>query len=319
MDENELILKLKPKLKENISILKKLGPPGREGDWCPFFISLDHHFWNQLGGHAVSLWEVIRKVLDQRPGINSGITDLGIFVMNELLDNSGGQRRILIDTAHMSIKVRQWYYQYLTDRGDHIPVFVSHTGVNGKANMAMAEMHGTPDTIHNEADRLYVLSDQFNPWDVFVSDEEIMIIHNSGGIMGLNLDQRIGMGKKKLDETKKQASFSTVKKAREIWVKPFVDEILHIARYICEQTGQKDTIWDNISIGSDFNGMITPLQPFRNAEKFPALQKYIFRELKKRSAAEVVLSGCTDSDIQEITDKIMWKNNLRFLEKHFHR
>jgi microsomal dipeptidase-like Zn-dependent dipeptidase len=313
MNTDELI----SKLSINIAKLKKLGPPGEEGAWCPFFISLDHHFWNQLGGHAVSLWKVIRKVLDQRKGINEEITEAGKFVVDALLDNQNGNRRILIDVAHMSIKVRKWYYDYIKQRGDNIPVIVSHTGVNGIETMDKAEMHGTPDSIHDVADELYERSEEHNPWDVFVSDEEIMIIHGSGGIMGLNLDQRISMGKKRLDETRKLARYKSAKVAGEIWIKPFVSQILHIAGHILKMTGQTEGIWDNISIGSDFNGMITPLKAFNTSAKFPGLQDMMFKELINRRASEVTLTGKTDVDIQEITDRIVWKNNLRFLEKNF--
>ncbi len=309
---------LKNRLSENVTKLKMLGPPGKEGAWCPFFISLNHHFWNQLGGHSVSLWKIIHKVLDQKPGINSDITGLGEYLVDELLNTSNGCRRILIDTAHMSIKVRRWYYNYLALRDDNIPVIVSHTGVNGKSTMAEAEMQGTPDTIHDIADELYDSSKDFNPWDVFVTDEEIMIIHNSGGIIGLNLDQRVMMGKQKRDKIKKLARFKSARVRREIWIKPLLDQILYIAGHILSETGQEEKIWDNISIGSDFNGMITPIKAFNNAEKIPVLYETMFRELNKRRGAEITLSGKNEDDIKEITDKIMWRNNLRFLEKHFH-
>ena len=122
-----------------------------------------------------------------------------------------------------------------------------------------------------------------------------------------------------LDETKKQARFKSAKVAGAIWIKPLVDEILHIAGHILDVTGQSEGIWDNISIGSDFNGMITPLKAFNKADKLPFLQEMMFKELINRRASEVTLSGKTDAEIQEITDLIMWKNNLRFLEKHFVR
>jgi len=308
---------LENKLRDNITKLKKAGPPGKEGAWCPFFITLSHHFWNQLSGHSVSLWEIIRKVLDQRPGINNKITEPGEFVVNELL-NSDSSRRILIDCAHMSINVRRWYYDYLSKRSDTIPVIVSHTGVNGIATMAAAEMHGDPDNIHDVADELYSKSTEFNPWDVFLTDEEIMIIHRSGGIIGLNLDQRIMMGKKTLDEIKKLARFKSADDALAIWIRPLLKQILHIAGHILSVTGQAEMIWDNISMGSDFNGMITPIKAFKNAGKFPALNETMFTELKKLSGNEVTLVGKSEADIMEITDKIMWKNNLKFLEKHFH-
>jgi hypothetical protein len=308
--------KLMDKLKENILKMKRLGPPGKEGDWCPFFVSLDHHFWNQLGGHAISLWKIIRKALNQSPGLNAGITILGEYVVDAFLSTENG-RRILIDSAHMSIKVRKWYYDYLEKRGDNIPIFISHTGVNGIRTMAESEIITTDGDPHDAADKLYLESTDFNPWDIFISDEEIMKIHNSGGMIGLNLDERIMMGKKKLDEIKKQLLFKSKEAARKIWIKPLIDEILHIAGHILSQTGNIGKIWDNISIGSDFNGMITPIKAFDNAEKMPSLDETMFKELKKLVGKEETLAGKTDADIREITDKILWKNNLEFLKKHF--
>jgi microsomal dipeptidase-like Zn-dependent dipeptidase len=308
---------LKVKLKENIATLKELGPPGDKGAWCPFFITLSHHFWNQLGGHAVSLWKTIRKVLDQNLGIGEGATELGKFVIKELLSTENGNRRILIDSAHMSYELRCWYYGYLAQRGDYIPVIISHTAVNGKATMAEAHMQGDPDDIHDIADELYNQSIEFNPWDDFLSDEEIMIVHNSGGIIGLILDERIMTGKVKLEETKKNLWFKSSAVKRAIWIKPLLDQILHIARHILSETGQPEKIWDIISMGSDFNGMITPVKSFDTADQFPALNDTMFQELKKLKTSEITLIGKTDAEIQEITDKIMWKNNLLFLEKHF--
>jgi microsomal dipeptidase-like Zn-dependent dipeptidase len=309
---------LRQKLSDNIAKLKKLGPPGKPGAWCPFFITLNHHFWNQLGGHNVSLYKKNNKLMDQVRGVNAKITGAGEFTVGKLLDNTGGSRRVLIDVAHMSMEVRRWYYKYLADRGDNLPVFFSHTGVNGKATIKEAEIHGDPRKVHEIADELYDHSDEFNPWDLLVSDEEIMLVHNSGGMIGLNLDHRIMMGKKRLEETKKQARRMPDNLQNALWARPLINEILHIAGHILAKTGKPEKIWDNIGIGSDFNGMISPAKEFRNAARFPDLDQTLFSEMKKLAGAEKTLSGKSETDIREIVDKIMWKNNLRFLEKHFH-
>jgi microsomal dipeptidase-like Zn-dependent dipeptidase len=306
---------LEAKVIGNIHKLKKLGPAGHEGDWCPFFITLSHHFWNQLGGHAISLWKVIRKVLDQTEGVNEEITPLGILAVDELLSKENGQRRILIDVTHMSIKVRRWYYGHIAGR--NIPVIASHTGANGKKTMTESEISGEREKVHDIADKMYEESINFNPWDQFLSDEEIVIIYNSGGIIGLNMDQRIMMGKEKLDETKKHARAKPPKKSRKIWIKPLADQVLYMAGIILTATGDPTMIWDNFSIGSDFSGMITPLKAFNDATTFPDLDDALFNELMSRRVSELILDGKTETEIREITDKVMWKNNLKFLEKHF--
>ncbi|MEI6049999.1 MAG: hypothetical protein WCS03_13940 [Bacteroidota bacterium] len=308
-------------LKENIARLKKLGPSGKEGHHCPLFISLSHHFWNQLGGHAVSLWNIIRKVLDQNTGVNEGIKDLGKLVVDELLSKENG-RRILIDVSHMSVKVRQWFYKkYLRERelrtGEKIPVIVSHTGVNGLPTIAGSEMQGTPETIHDVADELYNNSIKFNPWDVFISDEEILIIHNSGGLIGLNLDERIMMGKEVLDAAKKNARWKLPLIKDTIWIEPLIEEILYIAKTIYSEPSDENVIWDNICIGSDYDGMITPVKAYPNANSFPKLDKMIFEQLRKRINTEPFLTNKSDTEIREITDMIVWKNALRFLKKHY--
>jgi microsomal dipeptidase-like Zn-dependent dipeptidase len=308
-------------IKDNIAKLKRFGPAGNEGLHCPFFVSLSHHFWNQLGGHAVSLWNLLSKVFDQNLGINEGIKELGRLVIDELLSKENG-RRILIDVEHMSVRVRKWfYYTYLPERelrtGEKIPVIVSHTGVNGFADLSQSEMPGTPDNIHDIADDLYDNSKKFNPWDVLLSDEEILIIHNSGGLIGLNLDERIMMGKEVLDTIKKSARWKLPREAKIIWIEPLIEEIIHIARTIYNQKGDVNTVWDNICIGSDFDGMITPIKAYRNANCFPELDKMIFERLRKRINTEQFLANKSDSEIREVTDKIVWKNILRFLKKHY--
>jgi microsomal dipeptidase-like Zn-dependent dipeptidase len=308
-------------LKENIAKLKNLGPPGREGCHCPFFISLSHHFWNQLGGHSVSLWTFIRKVLDQTTGINEGIKDLGKLAIDELLSKENG-RRILIDVAHMSVRLRKWFYKtYLPEResqtGEKIPVIVSHTGVNGSETLAGSEIQGTPEKIHDVADALYKNSKKFNPWDVFISDEEILLIHDSGGLIGLSLDERIMMGREVLETTKKRARWKPAPISDVLWIEPLIEQILHIAGSIYSVKHDKDVIWDNICIGSDYDGMITPVRAYRNADSFPKLDKMIYEQLRKRSGTEPLLENRSDSEIREIADRIVWKNALIFLKKHF--
>lgn len=313
--ENEVVLK--DKVMANIKALKKLGPPGQEGAWCPFFMTLSHFFWNQSGGHSVGLYGIIPKVINQNAGINEGITELGKSVVDALLSAENGERRILIDCEHMSYRVRKWYYEYLSQREDKIPVIISHSAVNGIATMEEAEMHGNPDEIHDVANKLYEESTDYNPWDDFISDDEIMIVHNSEGLIGLIMDQRIMMGKEKLDNTKKKARFKPCRKKREIWANPLADQILYIAGHILDQTGLPDKIWDNISMGTDFNGMITPIKHFETATKLPALRRTLIRVMKKRAPNEPTLTGKTEAEIIEIVDRVLWKNNLKFLEKHY--
>jgi microsomal dipeptidase-like Zn-dependent dipeptidase len=311
-------LSLQEKLAVNINRLKQLGPPGREGRWSPFYITLSHHFWNQLGGHSISLPNIVHKVLNQEQSLYKGITPLGEFVIGQLLNNTGGQKRVLVDINHMSPKLRHWYYRYLAQRDELVPIIASHTGVNGKKNLADSRIKGKPGTYHDLADALYFKSELFNPWDLLLSDEEVMIIHHSGGIIGINLDQRIMMGKERLSQIKSMASSKSRKQKQEIWIMPFIEQVLYIARLILRETGDPEVIWDNIAVGSDYSGMISPIEAFKDATCFPDFDEALFNGLRSLSDKEPVLSGKTDAEIRDITNLIMWKNNVKFLKKHFH-
>jgi microsomal dipeptidase-like Zn-dependent dipeptidase len=135
-------------------------------------------------------------------------------------------------------------------------------------------------------------------------------------LIGLNLDERVMMGKKVLNFTKKNARCKPPWIVDKIWIEPLIEEILHIAKTIYSETRDETVIWDNICIGSDYDGMITPIKAYRNANDFPKLNKIIFEQLRKRVNTEQFLTNKSDSEIREIIDKILWKNALRFLKKH---
>ena len=258
---------LNVKLKDNIRKLKILG--GDSGH-CPFFVTLSHHFWNQLGGQAISLYNLMHKIFDQRTGINDDISDLGKMVVGELLSKENG-RRILIDTKHMTVKAKEWYYKiFLPDwknhTGETIPIIASHCGINGIPTIMASAIEGQPDSIHEYADEIYDNSHEYNPWDLNLSDEEIMIIHESGGLIGLNLDQRIIQGKKMLTTVKHLSEEFPEGTYDSLWAEPLITTIIYIARHIFNTKGNESVIWNNITIGSDFDGLITPIKICKNSE-----------------------------------------------------
>jgi hypothetical protein len=63
--------------------------------------------------------------------------------------------------------------------------------------------------------------------------------------------------------------------------------------------------------------MITTIKHFTTADKLPLLEHTLFTLLKERRDIESILSGKTDEEIREIVIKVLWKNNLLFLERHF--
>ena len=313
---------LKEKLRTNISKLKLLGPAGQEGRHAPLFITLSHHFWNQLCGHCVSLPGMMNKIFDQNEGINKTVCELGKFVVDELLKKGPG-RRILIDTKHMPTEAKKWYYYtYLPQRelatGERIPIISSHSAVNGKETMDKARISGDPSTLHQTADAMYDDSTEFNNWDINLTDEEIGIIHDSGGLIGLNMDKRIIQGKRMLERIKVNPdSAPGTNQYESLWAEPVLMNILHIAEVIYEMKGDVPAIWENITIGSDFDGMISPLWAYSNAESFRTLDRLLFEKLKIHVNTAGFLINKTDDQIRSIVDGIMWGNAIRFLHANF--
>lgn len=305
------------KIKKNVEEIKKWGQ-NNDGSHCPFVINLAHHFWNQLCGHSMSLAKGMNKILDQTNEMGNGMTKVGEEVVKSLLSKNNG-RRILIDTKHMSIPSRQWYYNYIQKENqgkpeeEKIPIMASHTAVNEYDTM---EKSKSPKT-HKEGDEKYknsVDSRIFNNWDINLSDEEIKIIHESNGLIGISFDERIIAGKQMLDKISKLSS-SNPQAKESLWAEAFIQNISHIVKVINDgNSNKKDTIWNCIAIGSDFDGVINPADTFATAENFSRFEDIIKQKLNESKTVNPLLQN---QNIDEIVQGIMSKNALRFLEKHF--
>lgn len=251
--------------------------------WNVFSINLAHHFWNQLCGHAMSLYSYKGMALDQRQHLGEGITQLGWKVITELLAADNG-RRIYIDMKHMSAASRTQYYDYLKKRKENIPIIFTHAAVNGfsdnlaaSSNMNLGITEGKTN-IEN-GNKVYKNSLLYNPWDINMSDEEIRIISDSGGLIGISLDERILMGNK-MNRLLKECAENTPNTRTEsdyyyinIWVEALVINIMHIVEVVVKRTdivvinpqNQWETIMQRISLSSDFDGFINPIDDYPTA------------------------------------------------------
>ena len=120
------------KYRSNVFTMKKWG---HGGSHTPFFITLGHHFWNMLVGHAESL----PFLFDQKTGKESGFTPAGRALLDDLLSTEnesgtpGKTRRVLVDVKHMSPTARKEYYEHLktlkTIKGLNVPIICSHASI----------------------------------------------------------------------------------------------------------------------------------------------------------------------------------------------
>jgi microsomal dipeptidase-like Zn-dependent dipeptidase len=305
------------KLKTNLTALKKLNG----GKHSPFFATFSHHYWNQLCGHSMSLAGFMHKAFNQELGINVGMTKVGEEVVRLMLDKTIG-RRILLDIKHMSIEGRKWYYHFLKTEypTENIPIIASHMGMNG--NVAMIEndkCHQVMDVKYNNE------SETFNNWDINLSDDEILTIHNSRGVIGLNFDQRILSGKKMVEflsgiskRLVRQGVASDDILYRSVWAEPILNNWLHIITTINkaypQNENEKTKAWELVCIGSDFDGMVNALDAFCNSGDFKQLKFILVEKMKLRQGYDPILQG---RNIEQLVDGFLSKNALKFLQRNF--
>jgi len=267
----------------------------------PFFITVAHHFWNHICGHAESLSGIVKKKADQSEGLNTGFTSFGRKVLKRLLDNKDG-KRILPDIKHMSPKARNEYYDML-DSGDqefkNIPIIVSHGACNGLKSSSDRVL-GNPATAR-----------KLNPLDINFFDDEIIKIAKSGGIIGLQLDERRIANKKTLKNTKKSVKRSKIMHYRSelLW-----NHVQHIAEVL---DAEGVFAWDCIAIGSDFDGIIDALNGFWTAEELPFLADFLERHAYNYMKHHTLKNSINIIEADEIIARVMSLNGKTFLKTHF--
>ncbi|MGC1390922.1 MAG: membrane dipeptidase [Bacteroidales bacterium] len=154
------------------------------------FMGLAHLSRNRLATHAYGM-----KLLHDRrfKPVGCGIRKLGRKVIKLALSKPN---RILIDIKHLSLESRKQYYDILkTEYGqENIPIIASHTGVTGVSfnHMPVVKCKRRwrwKKVRYSKPDGL--MDTKFNPWSINLYDEEIQIIIDSKGLIGLSLDERI--------------------------------------------------------------------------------------------------------------------------------
>ncbi|MBT30366.1 MAG: hypothetical protein CMO01_11965 [Thalassobius sp.] len=306
-------------LKERIAALKGESKTLRNWQHPIFFITFAHHFYNTLCGHAHSFPNLGEKCfLNQSVGIDTGFNDKGRAIACELLGidtslNDTGSRRILLDVKHMSPQARKDYYNQIVIPYNNkpgvkkkIPVIASHIGYSGAQNLQQLIDESNLEyqkgflSKKNRADNFE--RDDFYAWGINVCDEDIEIAHTTGGLLGLAFDQRIlGVRAKERRENNISAFLRTIERIALVPFKSDLDNPFNI--------------WNTITIGTDFEGYINPLDPYSTSLDFPDFSTDLTQALGKLKKQNKFLFG--DLEPEEIVDKICFSNAYNFLTKHF--
>ncbi|HQV01362.1 MAG TPA: membrane dipeptidase, partial [Bacteroidia bacterium] len=222
----------------------------------PFFITLAHHFYNELCGHARSLHLPLQKQLkiNQNQYLDTGINPLGFDVINAMLQNRDGCR-ILVDIKHMSRQSRLQYFEIAKTK--QVPIIASHAGVTGLHN---PQGHET----------IKGASKKFMTDDINFYDDEIIAIAASDGLIGIQLDERRMASNDALFE----ANTTDLTYRWEKWAELLWRQFFHIAQVLDNESMYA---WDCICIGSDFDGLINPIGPYWTAAETEELYKQLLK------------------------------------------
>lgn len=273
----------------------------KQWDHPPFFITVAHHFWNHLCGHAPSLTRTASKYLDQSEGLGTGITELGRAVLKEMISGSTGPV-ILPDLKHMSPLARKELYA-LRSSGDlgssQFPLLFSHTACNG--------LRAYDDPVPGNSGTAAFL----NAASINLYDDEIVKIARSGGLIGLQLDERRIVS----PQTRKRVKHSMLRhkimhyRSELLW-----NQVQHIAE-VLDRDGH--FAWDCMAIGSDFDGIIDSLNGFWTAEELPYLadflERHAYNYMRRPNLARAENLIAPD----QIIGRIFSGNGHRFLQQHF--
>jgi len=297
-------------------------------DWGVFFVTFSHHFSNHLVGHAHSLPLILMEIANPEPLMNRGFeciapgipVDYGKKWIRELLSISENQRnvpalgrRVLIDVKHMSAVSRKEYYNSIVkpyneiNVTDKIPVIASHCGYYGPGgetlDLVIQRANGEKDdSFHKKG---------FYQWNINLCDEDIEVIAETGGLIGVSLDQRI-LGEKPDAKTTEV----------EYWVMAMARNIIGMV-YAAKGRGitNPENVWKCFTIGSDYDGLIDPENSFPRAEELkefgPALLIYLTTNpVIQKILPDIFLAGNPYTPVQ-VVEMICFKNAHDFTITHF--
>lgn len=266
----------------------------------PLFVSVAHHFWNHLCGHAESFTKLVKSKVDQSEGMNTGFTALGKKVVHALLDNTNG-KRILIDIKHMSITSRKDYYAIIDadPKYKDLPIIVSHGAANGLQSFGDTDQTGSK------------VAKKLNPVPINFYNDEIIRIAKSKGILGLQLDERRIASEDTLKHTKHSARRSKIMHYRS-------ELLWNQIQYVLEVLDDEGLFaWDCLVLGTDFDGIIDPLNSFWTSEELPYLADFLERHAYNYMQAANFNVPENKLEAAEIVARVMSENGHTFLENNF--
>jgi len=285
-----------------------------------FFITFAHHFYNFLCGQAHSIPDVGRWLFNQDEGLKSGFTAEGWKIIRKLLAIDQNNKpaphegyRILIDLKHMNAKSRQEYYEQIVnpcfDAGDVIPVIASHCGYSGRATL-----NDHMKKLHEEKDEYFDETGMFNAWNINMCDEDIKMIFKTDGLFGLSFDQRIlGVPKAQKESNDLQNNILALWKN----IKGVV-EVIYKDNNIAQ--ADKKKIWNCITIGTDFEGLIDPINKYNSTLDFKTFREdfiHVIDTERINKTTPAVGDFASRAQVEAAVDKFCFGNAEEFVVRNY--
>ncbi len=284
------------------------------------FVTATHMAWNYLTGQAFPFpFPALLKLFFRKNFLppENGITPLGWKVFRKLLDSSGRHGKpVLIDVKHMHPEARYEYYTFLKEPDNNYkhPIVASHIAAAGIPDLAgLLKLKDRP----GEAKA----SLKHYPYKINFCDEEFRIIHNSEGLIGVSFDERIlGANSKSyswtIDHNKKLLSRDPgLTEAREnldsVYIEMLLDNMTRIVKAIGSPEG-----WKTICMGTDFDGIINPIDTCPTAGYFDDLEDKLVDRLPGY-LQDNDLSGLLNGlDPEKVIRDFMYDNLREFVERN---
>lgn len=280
-------------------------------------------------------------------------------------------KKTFIDIKHMGIASRIQFYEYRTQKGyENIPIIASHAAITGrsfgnikiissnKKNKIYEVTHSNSfSPIEYSIDPSPSVEIDFNPWSLNLYDEEIIKIIDSGGLIGLILDDRVlggtigvsenpvegseffsvgtynylvGCNKMKIEvkdiNNDKQTIFST--NITEILGTENIKAgmqlfatIFHIVSTYHEKYNNYNA-WDHICIGSDSDGLIKTISSYSDESDMNTLRDLMLRLFKNIRTNTQTIDKVTkkiNKDPEKNISKYFPDNVENLIEKIFYQ
>ena len=278
-----------------------------------YIFTLNHFVYNNLASMPKAAELTGYKKIAMNPirsldvvGDYRGLTFLGQYFVERCMEN-----RILLDLKHCDAVSRAQIYKLA--RRHNQPVIGSHIAFSGRPT----NVTGNGNELLQKGEDLVKHRKQakrFNPWDINFHDDDIIQIHELGGIMGLILDERV-LGS--------PAAWTEAHSANN-HTKLVYNQIEHAYRVITRAGFAPQKAFDSLAIGSDFDGIIEPIRNVldvtdmrynpelhsKGALKLDNALVNLIRENYK-------LFRASKLEPEEIVLKIMRENSFAFLKRHF--